>query len=299
MQTSNKEIEIKYTGALNEIGVEVFVESLTNYALVAQETSSILIDQSKLNINIKALEKGSFIVALDLIVENSPNLFSKENVEYAAAVVGVVSGMYGFIKWISKNGKIDKVEKIEKDNLKITNKKGSIVINQEIYNIYRTNPKIRKSIRNTFNKLKDDNNITGFEILEKNNDHSYTSVFSVDKEDFNLMASEIDTIDEKKQSLLINNQELSVFKVVFSENYKWEFFYKGNKIFADIDDTDFYLKIEKGEIAFRSGDRLIVDLEIKQVFNEKANIFENKSYHILKVIRHIPRKHESSHIQFN
>ena len=48
-------------------------------------------------------------------------------------------------------------------------------------------------------------------------------------------------------------------------------------------------KIEKGEVAFRSGDRLIVNLEIEQVFNEAANTFINDSYRITKVLQHIPR----------
>ncbi|NCC71036.1 hypothetical protein EOM09_05630 [bacterium] len=80
-----------------------------------------------------------------------------------------------------------------------------------------------------------------------------------------------------------------MFKVVFKENYKWEFYYLGTKIYASLKDESFFKKIEKGEIAFRSGDRLIVTLEIEQVFNEAANTFVNDSYYILNVIEHIPR----------
>lgn len=75
----------------------------------------------------------------------------------------------------------------------------------------------------------------------------------------------------------------------FRENYKWEFFFQGVKIYALVKDDFFFKKIEKGEIAFRSGDRLSVDLEIEQIFNEAANTFVNDSYNIIKVIDHKPR----------
>ena len=60
-------------------------------------------------------------------------------------------------------------------------------------------------------------------------------------------------------------------------------------------DEIFFKKIEKGEVAFRSGDKLIVDLEIIQVFNESANTFVNESYHIMKVIEHMPRVSSIQH----
>lgn len=292
MVTTNKKLQIKFAGASNEIMVDLFIESLTNYAIVAQESSSTVYPGSKLNIKIKALKPGSFIVVLDLILENIPGLFNESNIGYAADVVGVVGGLYGLKKWLSKNGNPDNVELINDNDIKISNNKGSIVISQNVYNVYSTNPKVRDSIRKTFNKLKEpDNDISSFEISELNDDE-VKSVFEVNKNDFPLMSSDKDEIEKRKRNLKINQQELSVFKVVFGDNYKWEFYYNGNKIFADLRDVSFNSKIEKGEIAFRSGDKLIVDLEIEQVFNELANIFENRSYHILKVDQHTPRIQE-------
>ena len=48
-------------------------------------------------------------------------------------------------------------------------------------------------------------------------------------------------------------------------------------------------------MAFRSGDKLVVNLEINQVFNEAANTFVNESYHIVKVVEHIPRIISTQH----
>lgn len=291
MNTTNQKLEIRFAGASNEIGVDLFIESLTNYAIVAQESSGNIYPGSKLDIKIKALEKGSFVVVLELIMQNHPQLFNKENMEYAAAVVTVVGGLYGFKKWLSKNGQPSNVEQIGDNDIKISNNNGSIVISQNVYHVYNTNPKVRESIRKTFNKLKDNNDITGLEILEVAGDKKDV-IFEAKSDDFNLMASDKDETEKRKQNLKKIDQELSVFKVVFGDNYKWEFYYEGNKIFADLKDLDFNSRISKGEIAFRSGDKLIVDLEIEQVFNELANTFENRGHHILRVAQHIPRVQE-------
>ncbi|MCX8480992.1 MAG: hypothetical protein ORN58_03645, partial [Sediminibacterium sp.] len=87
-----------YKGADNEIGIDLFIESLTNYSIVAQEISSQLHRDSKLDIKIKALEKGSFIVTLEHIIQNVPNLFSKDNISYASGLITVIGGIYSFKK---------------------------------------------------------------------------------------------------------------------------------------------------------------------------------------------------------
>ncbi len=134
--------------------------------------------------------------------------------------------------------------------------------------------------------VKDADEIENFEILDISTDKD---IFYAEKADFSSMSSESEEISKKTQKELKYNQELSVFKVVFKENNKWEFFYNGVRIYASITDKDFAVKVTKGEIAFRSGDRMIADMEIVQVFNDAANTFVNEAYIIKNVIQHIPR----------
>jgi len=116
-----------------------------------------------------------------------------------------------------------------------------------------------------------------------------TKIEEKQKEDFESMSSDVGEVEQKRQIEVKQDQELFVFKIVFEKKHKWEFFYKGNRIYATINDEDFTEKVGKGEIAFRSGDRMIANLEINQVFNETANVFVNNDYFITKVINHIPR----------
>lgn len=283
---NNKNLEIKFGGKLHEIDVDLLIESLVNYSSVTQESAAYLSPGIKVNIKIKAPREGSFIIWLNLIAEKANDLFTRENVALASEIVTIVGGLYGLKKWIAKNGKPETVKPNEDDSIEISNNNGSITINQNVYNIYHENPRVRENLRNTFYKLKERGEITDFSI--KDLDLS-KEIFQVKKEDFAALASSDDEIEQKRQEVLKENQELSVFKVVFKENYKWEFYYQGVKIYASIEDGEYFKKIERGEIAFRSGDKLTVNLKIGQIFNESANTFVNDSYHITKVIKHHPR----------
>lgn len=284
--SDNKNLEIKFGGELHEIDIDLLIESLVSYFTVTQESAAYLSPGIKVNIKIKAPREGSFIILLNLIAENANDLFTRENIALASEIIAIVGGLYGLKKWIAKNGKPEIVKPNEDNSMEISNNNGSITIIQNVYNIYQENPRVRESLRNTFSKLKERGEITDFSI--KDVDLS-KEIFQVSKEDFAALASSDDEIAHKKQEVLKENQELSVFKVVFKENYKWEFYYQGVKIYASVKDEEYFKKIEKGEVAFRSGDKLIVNLKIEQVFNESANTFVNDSYHIIKVVKHIPR----------
>jgi hypothetical protein len=284
-QSNDKSLEIIFGGDVHEIDADLLIESLVNYSFIVQETAVYLSPEAKVNIKIKALNPGSFRVFLDLTAYVK-DVFTPDGLGMAASIVVIVGGIYKLKQWITKNGQPENIRQIDQNNIEISNNKGTIIINNYSYNIYQENPRVREKLRNTFEKLKEAGEITEFSIVDI---ETKSDIFRAPKEEFSILASSSDEIEQRKQKVLLEKQELIVFKIVFKENYKWEFFYKGNKIFAFIKDRHFFDKIEKGQIAFRSGDKLIVDLEIEQVFNEAVNIFINESYQILKVIEHIPR----------
>ncbi|MFA6376941.1 MAG: hypothetical protein WCX69_06095, partial [Candidatus Paceibacterota bacterium] len=231
-----------------------------------------------------APKEGSFIIDLNLVASVALILFQNSN--YIADLITIIGDLYRFKQWISKNGKPETIKPKEDQTVEIRNTNGNITIDQRVYNIYQESPRVRANLRNTFSKLKEQEEITDFSIKDIEADKE---IFRAERDEFSSMASSSDEVEQKKQKLIKENQELSVFKVVFQENFKWEFFYQGNRIYATMRDQVFFGKIERGEVAFRSGDRLTVNLEIDQIFNEAANTFVNDCYHITKVIEHIPR----------
>lgn len=282
----SQNLEIRFGGDLHEIDADIFIESLVSYSTVVGEIIGHIAPKSKIQIKIQAPKEGSFIIVLNLVTDVVQNLFTKENISVAAEVMTIIGGLYGLKKWMSKNGKPVKVEYLEEDKIEVSNNKGStIIVEKNVYNIYQGSPRVRENLRKTFIRLKENDEILDFSMR----DNEGNELFKIYKEDFEAMSSDSDEIPKRKQVEIKQNQELSIFKIVFDENYKWEFYYQGNKIYVAIQDHDFFEQIQKGEIAFKSGDTMIVNMEIGQVFNEVANTFTNESYSIVKVIEHVPR----------
>ena len=286
-----KNLEIKFGGNLHEVDINLYIDTLKNYSNITQTILPYLEFKTKveLNIKIQATKEGSFEVLLN-IDPNIGKLFTNENLQIAANIVTVVAGLYGFLLWISKNGKPEKNIEKDKTNFEIRNNNGNITINKNVYNIYQNVPSVRKNIRETFKSLKKETEIENFSIRDVDEN---TILFNANKVDFDKLASynddEIlseDEIETKTEKNILENQELSIFKVVFKKNNKWEFYYKGNKISASLLDKNYSKKIEKGEVAFRNGDKLIVDLEVEKVFNKNVYTFINK-YSIINVLNHI------------
>lgn len=294
METENqstKTLKIVFGGSSHDIDADILIEALVNYSIVAQEASAYLSPDSKINIRIKATQEGSFELLMDVVASVRDNLFTTNDVVYAAGLVTIVGGLYSFKQWLSKNGAPEMIEKNEQSNVvKIKNDRGEITINNNVYNIYQSSDKARTGLKNTFTKLKDTEEIEDFEIIDQ---ESGEEIFRISKEDFAPMASDIGEVEQRKQKEVRTAQELSVFKIVFKENHKWEFFYGGNRIYATIGDMDFVEKVGRGEVAFRSGDRMVADIEIVQVFNEAANVFVNEQYFVTKVLKHIPRSNST------
>ncbi len=76
---------------------------------------------------------------------------------------------------------------------------------------------------------------------------------------------------------------------MFQDNYKWVFYWQGNKISASIKDERFNNEVNSGMESFAKGDALRVELHVHQVFDESVDTYINKSYEIAKVLEHIPR----------
>lgn len=88
---------------------------------------------------------------------------------------------------------------------------------------------------------------------------------------------------------MINREgRLFISSLSFDTNSKWVFYYEGNKFTAKNNDDEFVKIIDSGE-KFAKGDSLDAVFEIKQEYYEPANTYVNKSYKIMRIIKHNPR----------
>lgn len=282
------DFKIKFDGQQHQVDANILISSLIHTTTIVQEVNKHLNSGKKIEIKVKALEKGSFLCHIELVetaLDSLKNLLTKENVEVGAAIIGSVVGLIELKKFL-KGSKAKEVEK-SGDKTKIVNKEGHvIIIENAVFNIYEHNPVVKDALAQNFDVLNNDPAIVGYEITDKNE----KPLVRVDKNEFNDLAKKSDEVEEGDRTI-IEAASINIVRVSFEENLKWDFYYRGNKINAKISDPSFYELIDKGQ-AFAKGDVLEVELQINQKFDESVNTFVTKSYQVNKIIRHISRNEQ-------
>lgn len=281
--------KIKFDGQEHQLDANTLINSLIHTSSIIQEVNSYYNSGKKIEIKIKALEKGSFLINIELvetILDNLKNLLTKDNVEYAAAIIGSLVGLIELKKFL-KGKKAKSIEEKSSEKVKIENEDGQVIyIENFTYTIYENSTIVKDALAQNFETLDNDPKITGFEITDKNEN----PLIRVEKEDFNNMSIKSDEISNGER-ILIEAANLNILRLSFEGNLKWDFYYKGNKISAKILDKTFYELIDKGE-SFAKGDVLEVELQINQIWEEAVNTYINKAYAITKILRHIPRNEQ-------
>jgi len=287
-ETIGNDFKIKFDGQQHQVDANVLISSLIHTTTIVQEVNRYLNSGKKIEIKVKALEKGSFLCHIELIetaLDSLKNLLTKDNIEVGSAIVGTLVGLIELKKFL-KGKKPTKVQP-EGDTTRIVNKDGNVfIIENATFNIYENSPVVKDALALNFDALNNDPAITGYEITDKNE----KPLVRVSKNEFTDLSQKSEEIEEGERKL-IEAATVNVVRVSFEESLKWDFYYRGIKISAKISDPKFYELIDKGE-AFAKGDILEVELQISQKFDESVNTFVTKSYQVNKIIRHLSRNEQ-------
>lgn len=274
--------KLKYDGALHQIDANVLINSLLQTTIIIQGINRHLDSGKNIQIKINALEKGSFIIGLNLIesaVNASQTIFTRENVDLAANIVTIFVGLLEVKQFLKGKDPVSSTK--EGDDYVIESISGDVtIIKDNVFNIYINDPSIKEAISRNFDTINTDDSITGFEVIDRNE----KSIFKADKTDFDEL-SVISEEFEGEDKLITESATLYIIRPSFDPTLKWDFYYKRNKISAKIKDADFYKRINDGE-RFAKGDILEVDLKILQEFDPGVKIYFNKSYVIEKIHKH-------------
>lgn len=280
------DFKIKFDGDTHQIDANTLINSLLHFTNITQEVNRELATDRKIEIKVNALKEGSFLVHIILqssLIEAVGSLFTKENLEIAGSIVTVVGGLYGAAKFLK--GKEPKVLESNDTSVKIENTQGDVTyIDNRVFKIYQNNKNVRESISQEFETLSNDPNVTGFEILDKND----KPMVQIPKEDFQAISNVEDNSVFPDERIITKTGKLFISSLSFDINSKWSFYYEGNKFTAKINDDEFVKLIDSGE-KFAKGDTLDAEFEIRQEYYQPANTYVNKSYKIVRILKHNPR----------
>jgi len=280
-----KQFEFKYNGE-NFIDLNTLVTSQFHFLAAVNEIQEALYPEIDLKIKVGAFSEGSFVV--DLLMESKwiDSLFNKENLGYLSAIVGTFAGLVRFHGYL-KGRKADKVE--EKGNnviIEINGDNNKITVNKDVFNLYKENTALNKSIQQNFELLENDNEIEGVEIKEQGASPE-EKILDLDREDFRDLSTinpylDRETMDEisVRQNLFIKKPNLMPEK---NRVWKWQFIHKGRDITAKVSDMNLARKINSG-LKVGQGDRLIADLKINYKFSKAYNTFiQSGKYEVVKI----------------
>ena len=288
---SEKQIHVfQYEGDLEYIDIGTFITSQLHYTNIINEVKSELFPEQKLDIKVKPLPKGSWQIELMMILSSDQTIFTPEfAIGALTAITGTVIGIIQ-IKQALKGKKPENI--IEQDNENVTiqsSENVSITTTKKTYNIYANNLSVNYSLKKTFEIIDEDEEISGIKLI----DEKQNELLRVERPQFIDISADNEIFEEQSKEEIIKDAGFRIFKVVFGEGYKWQFYYLGNKINVDIRDDNFIKRVESGEEDFSSGDQIIADLKIKKLYDKRVDTYINKSYIIEKVSRHIKRSEQS------
>lgn len=263
---------------MEEIRADTLLSSLLGYVNLLNEVHKQLNIPKKLNIYVSNTEKGSFIVDLNLLLDTFDKIKSlfgnalpfdiKDIVEISAGLI--------LLKAFLKKEKPKEVKK-EDDRVVIINiDNEKFAINETVYRLAKEDEFIDEAIIDMTESIEEDENIEGFEIKDN---VGHTVKIGREKLKYLIIPNPI--FEEKTRTITRENVYLTVLKLVFAENRKWEFIFEGNKISANIEDDDFIKNLDK--YSFKRGTKLLCDLEILQVYSVRLDEFINREFNIKKV----------------
>lgn len=280
------EFKISYEGQLYQVDVDTLVTSLLHIAEMVKAVSEKVMPGEELQIKITAPEKGSFSLFLELLRINAKELFGTlfGNTPPAIATAGIITIIVGVlnIKSFLKGKKPDHIQ-INSGNIIIYLNNVSITAPEHVYDLYKDNRELNNHVERLFDKLTESPEIEGF-LLDGNN----AGQFRANSAEFPGLAQVNELLVEEELTEVVNDGRLSILKVVFQKDRKWEFIFNGSKISAIIGDEGFWSQIDTGR-SFAKGDILVVDLEIIQIYDHDLQCYLNKSYKIIKVKKYEPR----------
>jgi hypothetical protein len=286
-----KEFKVKYDGQLHEIDANTFINSLIHLNTIIQEINQETTPNKKVEVKIKALEKGSFLVHIELVqsfLDSLPNLFSSDTLSYTGEVVSILVGLLELKNFLKAEKPTSEVK--NERSVTITNNEGEVLIIENItYNIYTKNVTLNEAISKNFQTLEQDESIDGFQITDVNE----KPIVKIPREYFGTFGERNPIIDQDTREVHDHDAVLSIVKLSFERRLKSEFYYKGIKITAKLSDPAFQKSIDEGR-SFSKGDILKVVLKMSKVLDPAVNHFVNKGYEITKVLEHIPRSNVSS-----
>lgn len=277
---TNAIMKIIFNGDSGQIDANTLIAALGHYQFIMEAANKEMGGDKTVELKINAIEKGSFIIDVEVVENFFKNMFSGSSVGYVSAIITIVGAVYGAYRKL-KGRPAKTKEDIEKIRVAVKGK-DNVVINQSIVNIYNQIP-VREAISKTVEAADKDESVDGITIEGKDESVHYPREEFQELIHKNFESADMLPPDKVKEEKVF----LTILSMGFESGLMWQFLYNGFKIHIRIKDGALMDIIDKGA-RFGKGDVLEVTLEIVQRYIPSYRAYENVSFKIKEFHRHIP-----------
>ncbi len=269
---SRESIQIRFQGPALDAGsmdVRELAPALLALGELLQSASKAAYgEKSLVSVSVKATEKGSFSVDLEVaqsIYEATKSFLQGEDYATAKELCELLFGggvagvsLIKVIKWL-RGRKPTNLTRISNGNIKIEVSGESVEVKPQIVQIFN-DIGVQRALPNVISPVRADG-IDRLSIMRGN-----TEVEFVTKGDIVYFDPEVyEEIDSPPESESERTAAFEVVTLSFRERYKWRFT-DGDAVFtADIEDESFFERVQSGKVVFGKGDILRVKLKTKTV----------------------------------
>lgn len=265
----------------SSIDANTLINMLTHYVIITQRTSDLMGKGAYTsNVKVKAINKGSFEIAFEIVSSWVRNLITKENAEFAATLTSGVASIFSLYK-VYKGRRIGREEAKEAAAYAIENNAETII---QVYN----DPVVNEAFRKSFETAMNDEAVKGVTLLTRDR-----KTETIGAEEFGDLVIPADDLQPTERIVEDTNAQLSIISLSFNKGENWKFIYQGNKITTKLSDDGLQKAIDQGA-SFAKGDALLAELSIVQKWNDEYKAYVNQRYKIENVLQHIKSPHQDT-----
>lgn len=283
-QIHNTELKVTIDSDVEVLDLKNVIDTLSYLRNILIELNKEVAPLKRIDICISPIKKGSHVILLWLqekLQDPATAVALYESIKIGTKIVS----FYLDLNKLKKFLKGEKPESIViQDDVAIVkdNKGNTLSVNGKACDIYQDNRTVNNYIENIYLVSDRDQRVNGIKLEGVNEQ------IKIERNEFAGMYKKNEIIEEKlkRKEEIKNNIILRIRKIIFERGTKWEFYYKGNKINAKIEDKDFLDKIENDEIKFSKHLILDVQLKIIKELDLKTNLYNDIEFIILNVNKH-------------
>lgn len=274
MESQN--IRIRYSGQSHQIDANTLIQTLIHYSALVEAVNQLQGGSRDIKLQVKAIEKGSFIIDIELVENIIATIFTNNGVKYISELIGVIGGVITIYQ--AFKGKPTTKKEVNNSGIYIENLN---ITTDSLTSIYNS-PLVREAISKSFEAANEDSGVEGVELTFGEKE------IVIEKESFkDLIYTDFDSEQGSPEEKIEDvDATMTIRSLSFESGSQWKFIYKGFNIAMNVKDSALMDAINKGA-RFGKGDAIRVKLRIVKKLNKEYNVYENKSFKILEFYEHI------------